>query len=87
MKSLVVKCYVGLIVLLVAAISSCQWPQDVEPKGSAEHIRYATGKVDDKALQNIDAGDGDWLTHGGNYAEDRYSELELIHRDNMVINS
>lgn len=83
MKSLVVKCYVGLVFLLVAAISSCQWPQGVEPKGSAEHIRYATGKVDDKALQNIDAGDGDWLTHGGNYAEDRYSELELIHRDNL----
>ncbi len=52
-------------------------------KGSVEHIRQVTLAVDDEALRNADANQGDWLTYGRNYKEDRYSELDQIGKHNL----
>src|SRR2546423_1007499 len=38
----------------------------------------ATKKIDDAALRNADAKQADWLTHGHNYAETRFSPLQQI---------
>jgi len=38
--------------------------------------------VDDAALEAA-TPDGDWLMYGGNYAEDRYSTLEQVTRENV----
>ena len=52
-------------------------------KGSIEHIRDATGAVDDAALLQADANPGDWLSYGRNHSEDRYSPLNQINPDNL----
>ena len=56
----------------------------MKDKGSAAHIRRVTTAVDDAALRNADARPGDWLTHGRNYREDRYSPLDQVHRGNVA---
>jgi len=39
--------------------------------------------IDDARLRNAQKQPGDWLTYGGNYAEDRYSRLDQIRPDNI----
>jgi alcohol dehydrogenase (cytochrome c)/quinohemoprotein ethanol dehydrogenase len=41
-----------------------------------------TNAIDDRALSRAQA-DGEWLTHGGDYAETRYSTLDEINADNV----
>ena len=57
--------------------------EDPSVKGSAAHIKSATVAIDDNALRNADANMGDWLTHGRNYSEDRYSTLDQISKENL----
>jgi len=40
-------------------------------------------KIDDAALRNIEARPGDWLTHGRNYGETRFSPLKQISDGNV----
>ena len=73
------------IIFLGAALSACQpssGPDSAEP-GSAEHIRTVTEAIDDAALKAADTNQGDWLSNGRNYAEDRYSALDQITPDNL----
>lgn len=56
--------------------------QALEP-GSAEHIQNVTAKIDDERLAKADANMGDWITHGRNYAENRYSGLNEINLENI----
>ena len=42
----------------------------------------AAKKVDDAALRNADARTGDWITHGRDYAETRFSPLKQINAEN-----
>lgn len=49
-------------------------------KGTAEHIKAITAKIDDAALVAQESAHGDWLTHGRNYKEDRYSKLDQINQ-------
>ena len=51
--------------------------------GSEAHIRSVTEAIDDAAIKNADANQGDWLSYGRNYAEDRYSKLDQITKDNL----
>jgi len=48
--------------------------------GTAEHIAATTGAIDDATLAKADI-DGNWLTYGGNYQEDRYSTLDQINKE------
>jgi PQQ-dependent dehydrogenase (methanol/ethanol family) len=47
-------------------------------------IRRATAAVDDARLRDADAAVDDWLTHGRTYAEQRYSPLDQITRENVA---
>jgi quinohemoprotein ethanol dehydrogenase len=40
-------------------------------------------RIDDAALRNADARPGDWITHGRNYAETRFSPLKQISSTNV----
>ncbi|HYB13335.1 MAG TPA: PQQ-binding-like beta-propeller repeat protein, partial [Myxococcota bacterium] len=46
-------------------------------------VRTATSSVDDARLRAAQGEPGNWLTHGGTYAEQRYSPLEGIRADNV----
>src|SRR5881409_2241813 len=39
--------------------------------------------IDDAALRNADARAGNWITHGRNYSETRFSALAQIKADNV----
>jgi len=56
---------------------NCQTETQYE-KGSVEHIKEVTAKVDDALLAAQETQHGDWLTYGRNYKEDRYSLLDQI---------
>ena len=51
--------------------------------GTPAHIQKVTKAIDDNRLINADKTPGDWLSHGRNYAEDRYSILEQINKGNV----
>jgi len=51
-------------------------------KGSEEHIRAVT-KVSSKQIEQADQNQGDWLSYGRNYQEDRYSQLGQITPENL----
>lgn len=51
-------------------------------KGTAEHIRAVT-QISDEAIAQADQRQGDWLSYGRNYREDRYSELSQITPANL----
>ena len=48
-----------------------------------ERLKIATEAIDTQRLVNADANPGDWLTYGRNYAEDRYTPLDQIGKDNL----
>ena len=60
-------------------LAGCQQAE----QGSPLHLKEVTNSVDDKRLINADKTPGDWLSYGRNYAEDRYSGLEQINKDNI----
>jgi len=64
------------IVSCVFLFTYCQ--QEQVEKGSANHISKVTDAITDKVLENADVQQGDWLSYGRNYQEDRYSELSQI---------
>lgn len=51
--------------------------------GSEEHIRLATSIIDDAYLTSADNTPENWVTYGKNYAEDRFSSLTQINKDNV----
>jgi quinohemoprotein ethanol dehydrogenase len=60
-----------------------QCRQSFEP-GSAEHIAYITSQVDDDRLAKANETPGEWLSHGRNYYEDRFSSLDQINDSNIA---
>ncbi|MET0389395.1 MAG: PQQ-dependent dehydrogenase, methanol/ethanol family [Polyangiales bacterium] len=55
-----------------------------QAKGTPEHIRAATSKIDDKALSTSAASPtSDWPTYGLDYAETRFSKLDQIDASNV----
>jgi len=68
-------CYLLLFFLLVNCKSEPPKP------GTVEHIQAATAAVDDAALTASAAGN--WLSHGLNYQEDRYSTLDQINKETV----
>ena len=73
-------------IFMAAMVSACQPASNTTPAepGSADHIRTVTEAVDDHALKAADANQGDWLSYGRNYSEDRYSKLDQITKDNLA---
>jgi len=76
-----------IVFYLLSSLSLIVWQcQTAEPqyeKGSTEHIKEVTAKVDDALLKAQETQHGDWLTYGRNYKEDRYSKLDQITKENV----
>ena len=67
---------------LLFLLTYCQQEENLL-KGSKEHIAKVTSAITDEALMNADAQQGDWLSYGRNYQEDRYSDLKDINKENI----
>ena len=48
-----------------------------------ENVRLVGASAVDDAVLETATPDGDWLTYGGNYAEDRYSTLDQVTKENV----
>jgi quinohemoprotein ethanol dehydrogenase len=53
------------------------------PAPAFDAIRTATAGVDDARLRNAEREPANWLTHGGTYAEQRFSRLDRINAGNV----
>jgi len=70
------------LIILVLTFSLIQCTQKPEP-GTEEHIKQATSMIDDAYLVNADNTPENWVTYGKNYAEDRFSSLAQINKENV----
>ena len=52
-------------------------------KGSADHIRAATGRIDGNAIRANERATADWPSYGLDYAETRFSRLKQIDAGNV----
>ncbi|MEL6192572.1 MAG: PQQ-dependent dehydrogenase, methanol/ethanol family [Bacteroidota bacterium] len=68
------------ICLILGLIQACTPPPE---KGSSKHISQVTSAVDDQALENARSTPGNWMTHGLDYAETRFSSLNEITTENV----
>jgi quinohemoprotein ethanol dehydrogenase len=71
---------------LLAAAAACgrlAAPEAAAPPTPEQRARRAAAAVDDARLAGADAEQGDWLTHGRTYGEQRYSPLAQIHEGNV----
>lgn len=68
-----------ILLLLSLAFMQCSQP---EP-GTEAHIKQVTEAIDDDYLAHADNTPENWVTYGKNYAEDRFSALKEINRDNV----
>src|SRR5262245_30882567 len=68
-----------LTLITITFFTACKQTE----RGSVDHIKKVTSEVDYNRLVNADNTPGDWLSYGRNYAEDRYSALEQITKDNI----
>jgi quinohemoprotein ethanol dehydrogenase len=76
----------ALVVLALAGmIGGASAQSEMAAKGSPEHIRAATGKVDGSAIQANARTARDWLSYGLDYAETRFSRLRQINADNVGV--
>lgn len=71
-----------LYVAFTGIISGCNPDTKPEP-ASPGHIARVTKAIDDDRLIRADTHEGDWLTYGRNYREDRYSPLNQITRTSV----
>lgn len=67
----------GALLCLAAASAAAQG------KGSQEHIKAATAKVDGAFIRANTAKTSDWPSYGLDYAETRFSRLEQINAGNV----
>jgi quinohemoprotein ethanol dehydrogenase len=75
-----------LVALILAGLTGGAFAQSGAPaKGSPEHIRAATGKVDGAAIRANARMTRDWPSHGLDYAETRFSRLTQINANNVKV--
>jgi PQQ-dependent dehydrogenase (methanol/ethanol family) len=67
----------GALLCLAAA------PAAAQGKGTAQHIKAATAKVDGAFIQANSARTPDWPSYGLDYAETRFSRLDQINAGNV----
>ena len=77
------KLYALTATLVFFVLSGCDSANLSAPdKGSEAHLRTVLAAVDDEALTATEAN-GDWITYGQTYREQRYSPLTEINRGNV----
>jgi quinohemoprotein ethanol dehydrogenase len=70
--------------VMAACLSACVGVQAPPPKASAQHIRAVTSKVDTQAIRANGGTAQDWLSHGLDHAEQRFSRLTQIDAGNVA---
>jgi len=75
------KVKLGFLFLLICCAAFL--PQLEAQKKSEIPVSNPAAKIDDAALKSADAHSGDWITHGRNYAETRFSPLKQISDSNV----
>ncbi len=73
----------GLLMLCVCCVIFLSTSEAQKKSRSSATSKSAAKIIDDAALRNADARAGDWLTHGRNYAETRFSPLTQISATNV----
>ena len=73
----------GLLATAMAAVFAGAIAKDAVQKGSPEHIRAATARIDGAAIRANAAATRDWPTIGLDYAETRFSKLKQINAANV----
>ena len=73
----------GLLATAMATVFAGAIAKDAVQKGSPEHIRAATARVDGAAIRANAAATRDWPTIGLDYAETRFSKLKRINAANV----
>ncbi len=71
------------VALALATAGTLSFAQGKPSKGSAEHIRAATGKVDGGTIHANGRSSRDWLSYGLDYTESRFSRLKEINDGNV----
>ena len=69
-----------ILLLAILIFTRCK---PVTKPGSEQFIAAITARVDDERLVRSDETPGDWLTHGRNYSETRFSDLSQITKSNI----
>lgn len=70
--------------IAIAGYGGVAFAQGGKPaKGSAEHVKAVTGKVDGKAVQANAKATRDWPSYGLDYAETRFSRLKQVNAGNV----
>ena len=73
----------GLLATAMATVFAGAIAKDAVQKGSPEHIRAATARIDGAAIRANAAATRDWPTIGLDYAETRFSKLKQINAANV----
>ena len=77
--------HIVLAASLVATLVGCGDPPARETSGGDAAVAPSTlPPVDDARLRAAADEPESWLTHGGSYAEQRYSQLDQIHERNVA---
>ncbi|HEY4341314.1 MAG TPA: PQQ-dependent dehydrogenase, methanol/ethanol family [Steroidobacteraceae bacterium] len=74
--------HLHLGVICVTTLLTCL--PSMAPAQAAPAARPRAGNVTDERLRHADQDPGDWLTHGGNWQELRYSRLTGINATNVA---
>lgn len=74
---------VKFVCLLILAGCFAFQPNAEAQKKSAASAKKPAKNIDDAALKKADARTGDWITHGRDYAETRFSPLKQINDGNV----
>ncbi|MCW5636835.1 MAG: PQQ-dependent dehydrogenase, methanol/ethanol family [Rubrivivax sp.] len=77
------RCALASLTTFVLAAAACGPLLAQSAKGSPEHIRAATARIDGRAIQANAATTRDWPSYGLDYAETRFSRLKQIDAGNV----
>ncbi|MEJ0008652.1 MAG: PQQ-dependent dehydrogenase, methanol/ethanol family [Steroidobacteraceae bacterium] len=69
------------VICVMAALLALPHPGAAQTPAAA---KVSAGDVTDERLRHADQDSGNWLTHGGNWQETRYSPLTGINADNVA---
>src|SRR5437016_7976359 len=72
---------IALLMVLLGCTTFLQTP--LAQKNGRTQAGKGAGLIDDAALRKADERRGDWITHGRNYSETRFSPLNQINAGNI----
>ena len=71
------------LTIIAAMLAGAASTAQAQSKGSAQHIKAATQKVDGKFISNNTKATNDWPSYGLDYAETRFSKLKQVNDSNV----